>query len=279
MRKIKLLPLTLALLLTVSLLTATATAMVEPEGLNVTTSWKQPTPDTVEIPVGIVDALGGADPMEFLTAILSTLGGGDGEAPKEDSKPLTPEGNMTLVDDQGGSAAEKKERQFLTVTSRKGNYFYLIIDRANDGTENVHFLNQVDEADLLPLIDSGEDDTPAACSCTEKCYIGAVNTSCEICAANMAGCVGKEPPPEPDSGLSTEGEPTPEPDPQPEKKGGIGILPIVLAVLVAGGGAVYFLKFRKKAPAVKGGNGLDGYDYGDEDEPEDEADDDMEDGE
>ena len=56
---------------------------------------------------------------------------------------LTPEGNMKLVDDYGSE-------------DKSGNYFYLIIDRDSRGNEKVHFLNQVEEADLLSLMDKEE---------------------------------------------------------------------------------------------------------------------------
>ena len=69
----------------------------------------------------------------------------------EDSPALTPEGNAALVDDFGGN------KQLITVTTKAGNYFYILIDRANEDKETaVHFLNQVDEADLMALMEDGQ---------------------------------------------------------------------------------------------------------------------------
>ena len=65
----------------------------------------------------------------------------------EPAPALTPDGNAALVDDFGGN------KQLITVTTKAGNYFYILIDRANEDKKTaVHFLNQVDEADLMALI-------------------------------------------------------------------------------------------------------------------------------
>ena len=76
------------------------------------------------------------------------------EPKTEAEEPLTPDGNVTLVDDYGDH--ETSGKQFITLTTKNGNYFYLIIDRDDSGNETVHFLNQVDESDLLSLMDEDE---------------------------------------------------------------------------------------------------------------------------
>ena len=159
---------------------------------------------------------------------------------------------MTLVDDIDGEAG--KDKQFIVVQSRGGHYFYIIIDRAAE----------VDEADLLSLIEE-EEKAPAVCSCTTKCAAGAVNTACEVCATNMAECVGPElEEQEPDTPPDTPLEPE-----KPEKKGGNPLMIVALLAILGAGGAVAYLKFFKKKPDTKGSADLDDYDYGDDDEEED----------
>ena len=172
----------------------------------------------------------------------------------EDSPALTPEGNAALVDDFGGN------KQLITVTTKSGNYFYILIDRANEDKETaVHFLNQVDEADLMALMEDGQsaEKPPAVCNCTEKCEAGAVNTKCEVCSTDMTGCTGKKP------------EPPKEPT-EPEKKEPAGLNPAVLLLVLAvmGGAAFAYLKLVKNKPKTKGNDSLDDYDYGEEDSEE-----------
>ena len=173
------------------------------------------------------------------------------------SDALTPDGNLTLIDDIGTST--KAGKQFITLESKNGNTFYLIIDRDDEGEETVHFLNQVDEADLMAL--TGEEETPSVCSCTTKCVAGTVNTSCPVCAVNMTECVGKEAKPE------VPAEPTEPAAEEPEKKSGVGGILVVLLIVALGGGAAFYIFKQKKAkPQTKGSADLDDYDYGEDEE-------------
>jgi len=191
------------------------------------------------------------DAVDSTASIGGMTGGSDA---------LTPDGNLTLIDDIGTST--KAGKQFITLESKNGNVFYMIIDRDDEGEETVHFLNQVDEADLMAL--TGEEETPSVCSCTTKCVAGTVNTSCPVCAVNMTECVGKEAKPE------VPAEPTEPAAEEPEKKSGVGGILVVLLIVALGGGAAFYIFKQKKAkPQTKGSADLDDYDYGeDEDEYE-----------
>ena len=71
----------------------------------------------------------------------------------ETSGALTPEGNLTLVDDYRTNYSDGSGQQFITLVSKSGNTFYLVIDRNAKGQQTVHFMNLVDEADLLALME------------------------------------------------------------------------------------------------------------------------------
>ena len=77
------------------------------------------------------------------------------------SAALTPEGNMTLVDDIG-EEEDKSSQQFITLVSKSGATFYLVIDRNAKGQQTVHFMNLVDEADLLSLMEDEDADAYTA---------------------------------------------------------------------------------------------------------------------
>lgn len=150
---------------------------------------------------------------------------------------LVPDGNMTLVTDITGDAASTKE--FLTVTSKNGNYFYIIVDRSKKGENTVHFLNQVDEYDLLALLSEEE----------------------------IQEHVQPTPTPTPVPTPIAVVTPTPEPSPEPDSDINpraivLLVLTVILIVLVI----LYFLKNRNKSTPA-GNTDLDDYfDEDDEDE-------------
>lgn len=180
---------------------------------------------------------------------------------------LTPDGNLALIDDiLDGSYYSSEEigaggkMQFVTVETKSGNVFYLVIDHS---TGDVYFLNLVDESDLLALLE--DEGYEAECDCKVKCEAGAVNTDCPVCRTDLKGCKGEEPEPTP--------TPTPSANSEPEDDGGFNaaaILPIVLILLLIAGAAAAFLKLRKKKPDTSGDTDLDDYEFPEDDE-EDEA--------
>ena len=80
----------------------------------------------------------------------------------ETSGALTPEGNLTLVDDYHTNYSDGSGQHFITLVSKSGNTFYLVIDRNAKGQQTVHFMNLVDEADLLTLMEEEEADAYTA---------------------------------------------------------------------------------------------------------------------
>ena len=80
----------------------------------------------------------------------------------ETSGALTPEGNLTLVDDYHTDYSDGSGQQFITLVSKSGNTFYLVIDRNTKGQQTVHFMNLVDEADLLALMEEDAADAYTA---------------------------------------------------------------------------------------------------------------------
>lgn len=204
--------------------------------------------------------------MRITTALFATLilmggfsisayanGGGEAtndsnvktEEKKEETKPLTPDGNMSLVDNVKGDAT--KDKEFIIVKSKGGNYFYIVIDHAAQGENTVHFLNQVDEKDLLSII--GEKDSLSA----------------------------KPELPKEEEQKEPEAE-KPKAEEKPEKKNPAGMIALSLILILGlAGGALYYFKVLKPKQDVKGTTELDEFDF--EDYEDDFTDEDNEDGE
>ena len=76
-------------------------------------------PEDFQSVIGNID-LEGLDLSAIRDAILSLLGGA-GDTPETSEPPLTPDGNLTLIDDIGSDRTGGK--QFITVQTKNGGVF------------------------------------------------------------------------------------------------------------------------------------------------------------
>lgn len=212
---------------------------------------------------------------------VAYAGGGDyydSELPPETTEPEESADPTPTVEPgepftEDGAAATRDllydkhtNKQFITVETRNGHTLYIVIDydKLLDEEEEryqTYFLNPVDEADLLALLEDEDGNSPITCSCTEKCTAGNVNTDCALCKNDMTNCAGKE-------AATAEPEVT-EPPEETETGGGMGgVIALVLIMALAGGAAVWYFKFRKPKASVKGNDDLDEFEFDDDDEDE-----------
>ena len=188
----------------------------------------------------------------------------------ETSGALTPEGNLTLVDDYYTNYSDGSGQQFITLVSKSGATFYLVIDRNAKGQQTVHFMNLVDEADLLALMEEDAADAytaeKEAAAQAEQDRLKAEEEAKK--AAEEAAASGSE---------QTGGN-------KVTKYAATFLGVLALVGLVAGGGIYTFMKQKQKKQAEKEALDPDaGYteDKGDfeiptEDEPEDTGEEDTE---
>ena len=155
----------------------------------------------------------------------------------ETSGALTPEGNLTLVDDYHTNYSDGSGQQFITLDSKSGNTFYLVIDRNAKGQQTVHFMNLVDEADLLTLMEEEEADAytaeKEAAAQAEQDRMKAEEEAKK--AAEEAAASGTE---QPKENKVTK-----------IASGFLGV--VVLIALAAGGGFYVFAKQKQKKQAEK----------------------------
>ena len=163
----------------------------------------------------------------------------------ETGEPFDEEGNAYTRDLQYDKDCHK---QFITVQTRSGNMFYIIIDydspiNAEEEQYQAYFLNMVDDADLLALLDEETAAEMTTCTCKDKCVLGKVNAECSVCKNDLTGCKGVEP--EPQKVEEPSAEETPTDEPKPTKKN--NMLPVigVIGVVAVGGLAFYYIKFIK----------------------------------
>ena len=159
----------------------------------------------------------------------------------EDNRTLTPKGNAQLVDD----VSDNENLQFITVTARNGNVFYFVIDKGAQ-SENVYFLNTVDESDLEALVEKS-DKKPTATSKPEQTENTAETDSTENDKKNTDSKTEKTEQPE-----------------QNRPKNNSGLF-IILALAAAAGVGGYYYKVILPKKKLEQADDLDDFDFEDED--------------
>lgn len=133
------------------------------------------------------------------------------EVPEEtEATPFSVAGNGQLLDD----ITDDDTKQFLTVQTKNGNTFFMVIDRSRN-SENVYMLSLVDERDLAEFIEEEEPEP----------------------AEEKPAVIVEEPKPEP---VQEEIQPEPE-------KGGMGMGAVLTIILLGAGcvGGYYYFRIWK----------------------------------
>ena len=174
------------------------------------------TPMPMDVPQATMQPQTTAAPdIDALYALLAQLAGGTGTSEPTEGKPFSMGGNMKTVDLLYSKATNK---QFITVQTRKGETYYLVIDYDKpldkDGEQyETYFLNLVDDRDLF-------------------------------------GVVSKDEQPTPEPTATPTPKPTAEPKPEAERTtDSTAMMALVLLVVLIAGGAAAFVVLRKKRDA------------------------------
>jgi hypothetical protein len=151
-----------------------------------------------------------------------------------DTTPLTPEGNSNLQDD-----SNSKNKEFITVQTKNGNYFYLVIDK-DRADNNAYMLSQIDEGDLKEFLEEEEIQEPAT-------------------------TIVEQP--------AEESQEEPELEKQ-EPKGGMNGMTFLILAAAAGGGAYYYFKVLKpKQEQAKGEQEIESAEFPDDEVEREDMDD------
>lgn len=168
------------------------------------------------------------------------------EETETEATPFSVPGNGQLLDDK----TDDDTKQFLTVQTKNGNTFFLVLDRSSH-TENVYMLSMIDENDLAEFIEDtdiqGEKETETPQVVIPETEEKAVET---------------------------------EPEAEPEKQQGsvnTGAFLVLSLLLIGGIGGFYYLKVVKPKKDGEEADGedlefYDGGEYMNEDQPEDSED-------
>jgi len=202
----------------------------------VTTVTSSEVVSTEELPVtSIIESEKPDDTTE--TTVISETNDNEDKTVSDKTSSL-PEGNGTLLEDVSDDVVN---RQFLSIQSKNGNTFYIVIDKDSKGKQNVYFMNLVDEYDLMAFAEKFPEEVQSELKDGTK-------SSAET---------------DKDGNSVKSNESQTEKDTKTQSGGGNPMLIIILVLAAGGGGAFYYFKVVKPKKGVKSTKQAD---YGDEDE-------------
>ena len=175
---------------------------------------------TLPVPTETEPAVTAADPVVITPEDISEQGA--------DGQLVLPQGNGTLLEDV---LDENVNRQFITIQSRNGNTFYIVIDKDDTGHNNVYFMNQVDEYDLLAFADHFTEDDKA----------GSKKKAEAASSENKNGTT-----PETQDDAESD-DPAGEPSVKPITSETNLLVPAVIILALVGGVAFYFFRVKGSA--------------------------------
>ena len=118
------------------------------------------------VTVSAVPVLANSGAPEDNVVAVGTTDEGQSDASGENTRtgtttenPLTPDGNGDLVDD----ATTADDKEFYTVQTDNGDWFYIVIDKQKE-SDNVYLLNNVTDADLAALAERDDGSSVSAAS-------------------------------------------------------------------------------------------------------------------
>ena len=201
----------------------------------VTTATSSEVVSTKELPVtSITESEKPNDTTE--TTDISETNANENKTVSDETSSL-PEGNGSLLEDVFDDVVN---RQFLSIQSKNGNTFYIVIDKDSKGKQNVYFMNLVDEYDLMAFAEKFPEEVQSELKNGEE---SSVET-------------------DKDGNSVKSNESQTDKDTKTKSSGGNPML-IIILVLAAGGGAFYYFKALKPKKGIKAPKQDD---YGDEDE-------------
>lgn len=167
--------------------------------------------------------------MPVTTGEHSTLTTEDVNNSEGSAEVTLPSGNGVLLEDV---LDEDVNRQFLTIQSRNGNTFYIVVDKDDSGHSNVYFMNLVDEYDLLAFAENfPEDDKDGS---KKKAEIASSEKKSDTTPSDKEDA-------------ASDNTPEDQPTARPTASGTSLLVPAVIILALIGAAAFYFFRVKGSA--------------------------------